>query len=207
MFKAFFEVHGPQAGSRPEAPWAAPELMVERGYAELARQVAGLVLGRGLLYFVTQDDGPIAQSAIQRGFPEFSDRAVPFARDWLGRHFAVDRGRRAGSASALLLLEPGSGEVFEIDGSLEQFFNVDLVEAPDTYLESELFELWRASGGEAPGVGECVGFKVPLFLGGAGSVDNLELSDVEIYWELCAQLRAAIRGLPAGSKIGSVEIG
>ena len=204
VFERFLGIHGPERGVQPGPLWADPVLMATSGYAELAPRVAGLVLGGGLLRFVTQADGPVAQQAIRDAFPEFSARAVPFARDWLGRHFAVDKGRSVGSVSQLLLLEPGSGEAFEIDEGLEDFFNVDLVEAPDTYLESGLFEMWRGSGGEVPGADQCVGFKVPLFLGGAGSIYNLELSDVQVYWDLCGQMWAATKGLPPGTKISGV---
>ncbi len=153
MFERFLEIYGPESDMAPAPLWRDPVLMAVPGYVELVPRLAGLVLGGGLLRFVTQADGPAAQRAISDALPEFSARAVPFARDWLGRHFAVDRGRSVGPVSQLLLLEPGSGEAFEIDEGLEDFLNIDLVEAPDTYLESELFELWRASGGGDSGSG------------------------------------------------------
>jgi hypothetical protein len=46
---------------------------------------------------------------------------------------------------------------------------------------------------------------VPLFLGGAGAAGNLELTDLEVYWGLSAQLRTRTRGLPPGTPIQSVE--
>ena len=54
---------------------------------------------------------------------------------------------------------------------------------------------------------ECVGYRVPLFLGGQDVVDNLEVSDLGVYWSLCAQLRQGTRDLPTGTSIGSVSVG
>jgi hypothetical protein len=146
VFERFLEVYGPTQEVRPEAMWAEPALMAMRGYAKLMPRLAGLGLGGGLLRFVSAADGPLAQKYVREAFPDAAERAVPFARDWLGRHFSLDRARKVGPMPQLLLLEPGSGEALEIDEGFEDFLNVDLVEDPVTYLESGLFDLWRASG-------------------------------------------------------------
>jgi hypothetical protein len=76
------------------------------------------------------------------------------------------------------LIEPGSARVFEIDESFIDFFNIDLVDGPDMFLATDLFRAWQAACGGIPGTDECVGFKVPLFLGGTGAATNLELTDL-----------------------------
>jgi hypothetical protein len=58
-------------------------------------------------------------------FPEFSDSVLPVAEDWLGRQFCVGLKRGDGPKRRILFLEPGSGEVFEIDGGLPELFNVE----------------------------------------------------------------------------------
>lgn len=35
---------------------------------------------------------------------------------------------------------------------------------------------------------QCAGYKVPLFLNGQDTLDNLEVSDMEVYWEIMAPL-------------------
>jgi hypothetical protein len=184
--------------------WNDSILMDISGYPLIAPKVAGQVLGDGLLYFFSKDDGPKAQQYVGDAFPEFD--CTPFARDWLGRVFAVNRKGNSGTSAGLLLLEPGSGEAYEIDESFKDFLDVALVNDPDTYLESELWDSWRSSGGEVPGVGQCIGFKVPLFLGGTGTLDNLELSDLQVYWDLCGQMRIATRDMPPGTQIGGVNL-
>lgn len=53
---------------------------------------------------------------------------------------------------------------------------------------------------------KCVGLKVPLFLGGTASVDNMEITDMELYWSLRAQLLMGTAHLPSGTAIDSVSI-
>ena len=181
--------------------WDAPGLLAVDGYGELARCVAGLPLGGGILRIVSADEGAAATAFLIEGFPEFAGRAVPVAIDWLGRVFAVDRGRPQG----LLLVEPGSGEAFEIDDSFAEFLDRSLVDDPEL-LEVDLYEGWLAAGGPAPPAGACIGFKLPLFLGGVGSLDNLELTDLDVYWSLSAQLRRVTRDLPPGTTIGGFTV-
>lgn len=200
MFARFVSRYPPPEGV-PEKLWSAGPLLGTPGYADLAERVAGLPLCGGLLRLVGLGEGRLASEFIREGFPEFAARAVPFAVDWIGRVVALDQARLPG----LLLIEPGSAAAFEIDESFADFFNVDLVDDPDTFLAADLFRDWQAAGGGLPGAGECAGFKVPLFLGGAGAAANLELSDLDVYWSFAAQLRAGTRGLPPGTTISGVH--
>ena len=52
---------------------------------------------------------------------------------------------------------------------------------------------------------ECVGYRVPLFLGGTDDVSNLERSDLAVYWSLCGQLRTRTVELPPGTAIHGVS--
>jgi hypothetical protein len=54
-------------------------------------------------------------------------------------------------------------------------------------------------------MGHCVGFRSPLFLGGQDSVDNLELTDLDVYWSLSGQLRLATQDLDEGTVIDEVH--
>jgi hypothetical protein len=43
---------------------------------------------------------------------------------------------------------------------------------------------------------ECIGYKVPLFLGGKDTTDNFEIADLEVYWEITCQLYHQVKDLP-----------
>lgn len=49
-----------------------------------------------------------------------------------------------------------------------------------------------------------MGYKVPFFLGGEDSPDNMEVIDSDVYWTMTGQLWRAYLGLPEGAKIGNV---
>jgi hypothetical protein len=61
------------------------------------------------------------------------------------------------------------------------------------------------SGSVPLGFDQCVGYDVPLFLGGADTIENLHVEDIDVYWSLTAQLRAATRNVPPGTPISGVE--
>lgn len=200
MFERFLTRYPLPEGSIGDV-WEAKSLLGTPGYVELARRAAGLPLCGGLLRFADARAGESATEFIREGFPGLAGRAVPFAVDWIGRVTALDLARQPG----LLLIEPGSAAAFEIDESFVGFFNLDVVDDPDLFLAAELLRLWQAAGGDIPGVGQCVGFKVPLFLGGVGSAANLEMTDLEVYWSFSAQLGGQARWLEPGTTIQGIE--
>ena len=147
---------------------------------------------------MTTRSGPRALTWIAEAFPEFADRACPFGYDWLGRQFAIDIGRQEAGQPLVLLLEPGTGEGLEIPSTFAAFHDEEIVDYRDAALASGFFDTWsRTQGAVVPlPRGNCVGYRVPLFLGGHDDVDNLELIDLEVYWTICGQLRRRTSQLP-----------
>ena len=122
-----------------------------------------------------------------------------FGYNWLGQFFAIDD-------------QEGKGHVIIIDtdttaytdmGFLE-YLNDELPENPERSLHVTQYGEWVASHGPVD-PGECVGYKVPLFLGGDDSPDNMEVIDMDVYWTMTGQLWRAYLGLPEGTKIGNVS--
>jgi hypothetical protein len=50
-----------------------------------------------------------------------------------------------------------------------------------------------------------VGYRVPLFLGGSDTLENLEVTDLDVYWTICGQLRLAAAQLPEGTAIKGIS--
>lgn len=173
------------------AAWTHTLLDGVTGYAAFAREFAGASFGGGLYRVHDSVTGPPALAFVSDAFPEFAQRVCPFGYDWLGRQFAVDLGRVENGQSQVLLLEPGTGEALEIPVDFVAFHDKELVEQSDAALASEFFWVWSDANREALPLlrSQCVGYKVPLFLGGNDTADNLEISDVDVYWTICGQLR------------------
>lgn len=177
------------------------------GFPEFMGRFAGCSFNGGI-YRVPGRKGMAQWTEIaRRTFPDFAGRILCcFSYDWLGRQFALDGQRMENGEPMVLMIDPGVGEILDIPCNFANFHNNELVEYEDEALASEMFRAWRGSGQPGPGHNECVAHKVPLFLGGADELDNYELTDMSVCWELAGQLLAATKGLPEGTKIGSIKI-
>lgn len=191
------------------AMWREPRLLAVKGYEELASKYAGCSFENGLYRLHDASSGPLALSLVAEAFPEFASRACPFGYDWLGRQFAIDAGRAQGGQPLVLMLEPGTGEGLEIPLSFGAFHNEELVEYRDAALATNFFDAWSQVQEAALPLasGDCVGYRVPLFLGGRDTVDNLEVIDLDVYWSTCGQLRRGSLQLPEGTSIKDVARG
>jgi hypothetical protein len=207
MFDRFRAEYAPLRGDGSGGSgWQHESLASVDGYSDFASEFAGATFAGGLYRVHDAESGPLALMLISETFPEFAGRTCPFGYDWLGRQFAVDSGRVAGGQPQVLLLEPGTGEALEIPLAFGGFHDEELVEYADAALATDFFETWSAANaGRLPlRRDQCVGYRVPLFLGGQDVVDNLELSDIEVYWSVCGQLRRGVRTLPPGTSINEV---
>jgi hypothetical protein len=169
-------------------------------------ELGGQTFNHGLYRVLREDQLILAREAIESVFPEYRGRVVPFAFDWLGRHFASDLGRVVNGRPLVLMLEVGAGEAMEIPASALEFHNVELVEYADDALSAPFWNQWRTENPNDLAFTDCVGYKVPLFLGGADSVANLEVIDLSVYIEICGQLRRKVRTLPPGQSIRNIRI-
>jgi hypothetical protein len=184
----------------PVAPISHPTLL------QLQGGLGGATFGSGLLRVHTVDSAGEADTLIAAGFTEFAGRIRCFAFDWLGRQFSVDATCGEPGDPGILMFEPGTAEALEMPTTLSRFFDEELVDHADAALAVGFFSEWSASGGRAPAFDECIGYRTPLFLGGADDVSNLEIIDLGVYLHLMSELRRRTRGLPAGTPIDRLAI-
>ncbi len=136
-------------------------------------------------------------------FPNYENKIHCFAFDWMGRQYA-----KMNSEDLLFMLDPATGQTFELEVSLEAFFNEDLVEYKAATLATADFnELQHIHHFSLP-FPMCISFVKPLFLGGDDKdIDNYQLADMEASWELDYQLFCKIKDLPANQLIDNLKIG
>lgn len=168
--------------------------------------IGGKTFDHGLYRVLRADQIAAAKQAMEVVFPEYRGRIVPFAFDWLGRHFASDFARIENGQPQVLMLEVGAGEAMEIPASVLDFHNVELVEYADDALSVPFWRQWRSLNPADLAFTDCVGYKVPLFLGGSDDLPNLEVIDLSVYVEICGQLRHKARTLAPGQSIHRVTI-
>lgn len=174
-------------------------------FEELVAKFGGATFCDGLYRICDRRQVGEATATMRRAFAEFSDRIRVFGYDWLGRQFAADYGRMKNGKPQVLLLEIGAGEAMSIPTSLIEFHDTELVEFPNDALAKDFFFEWRKQAPDGFGYLQCVGYKVPLFLGGKDQVENLEIIDLAVYLESCCQLRNKTKILKEGQVIRDIR--
>jgi hypothetical protein len=205
----FAETYRPdrQAGQSPEQYESAFAGFATASASRLAR-FAGSTFGGGIYRLYEADEVEAWTSAVTEPFQDYRGYVRCFGRDWLCNQFCVDKRRKKDNGEPLVLLfEIGTGQVLKIPETLASFHSALIVEDPDAALAESFYHRWRLTDSRPLGPKECVGYKVPLFLGGKDEVSNLARTDAEVYWHLTAQALVHARSLSPGSEISSVSRG
>jgi len=151
---------------------------------EFLNAIEGKTFLNGMLRIFNSSEKSKWRATVEEAFPAYKGRADVFAYDWFGRIFANDPSR-----NMVLIFEPGTGDVFDVDADIVDFFETEIPKYPEDALLSSFFEEWFNSNEQyILAHNECVGYKVPLFLNGDDKVENLEVSDMEVYWVIMGQL-------------------
>ena len=207
MFERFLSSYTAERLSQPGLRPHLPDGVEAQGFAELMDRFAGATFNRGLYRLHDGESAERADALIRDAFPEFETRARSFGVDWLGCFFALDLERRDGHEPLVLMFEPGTGEALQIPATFTAFHDEELVDFKHAAVAVEFFEAWSRDHSESLPLetNACVGYKVPLFLGGRDTVENLELIDLDVYWTICGQLRRGTRHLPSGTAISALR--
>ena len=175
------------------------------GLAELLTRFGGASFDRGLYRIMLPTEREQWTAPLSEAFPQFVRRSSVFAYDWLGRIFAIDSGRQEKDGCGVLLLEPGTGGALEIPCGIRSFHEEVLIHDREAPLAASFHAQWLEQGGKIPSRKQCVGYKKPLFLSGVDLVSNLELVDMDVYWTVSSLLIRKARGLPVGTRLGSIS--
>jgi hypothetical protein len=205
MFEAFQRNFTPDPKRALERAATFPDLGIP-DLNDLVVRFGGTSFNRGLYRVIRASDLDEWNARVLLGFPEFANRITCFGYDWLGRAFAADGQRLEQGQPGILMFEPGAGTALDVPANVQTFHDGALLELGETALAIDAHKEWLARGGAEPAYTQCIGFKVPLFLNGIDSPENLELSDIDVYWHLMGQLIAKTRNLPPGTRIGQVTI-
>jgi hypothetical protein len=125
---------------------------------------------------------------VTEAFPYFKNNIFCFSYDWLGRQFALDFTRVFEGEPMIVMFEPGTGEALEIPSTFLSFHEEELIEFQEAALAVGFFNEWIKENTEPLDQNQCVGYKIPLFLGGEDEISNLDISDLEVYWGTIGQL-------------------
>lgn len=174
--------------------------VVPKPIRELLENEGGMSFDSGLYRLHTISSSAYWTEIASKYFSKYQDCFCCFGFDWLGRQYAMD----LKDWNLIYLFDPSTGEAFELEQSLVDFHNDDLVNYRDETLSSKEFEKWLLEAKKPLRFDQCVGFKVSLFLGGIDRFENYELADLEVHWELSYQIFRKTKNLPEATLIDKV---
>jgi hypothetical protein len=182
-----------------------------RSFTEFLLRFAAPSHGNGALKFLSNSSkSTIFEWNSLKGWksdwPQWRDRLTVFAYDWNGSQFGFDSVRKRGTEPLVSILEPDSGELLQTPHSFDDFLLHASTDEKDAALSVTFYKEWLDQGGESPKPGMCAGCKVPLFLNGSDTVDNLAIQDLAVYVSLCGQMYTASSKYPPGTKFGGARI-
>lgn len=194
MFEVFKTVYFPDPDTSRDIAPVADVSQIDNKVSELFICHGGESFNNGIYRIIPFDKMRYWNNLVSSVFPNHRSRILCFAVDWLGRVFAVDLARNEDGFPGVLLLEPGTAEALEIPCNIESFHDSELIEYQEEALAASFYQEWLKCGGKPPAFDQCIGYKTPLYLGGSDTLDNLAVSDLDVYWTIAGQLIQKIRG-------------
>lgn len=201
MFERFAASFTPDEHSLPGPHKAGPlpdGLVDVPGAEELIRRFGGMSFNRGLYRILPIEHMDRWNQVAWETWPKLDHRFWVIAIDWMGCLYGIDYSVLDERGWCMSALEPYSGRGGEFGDDLVEFHDVSLVASTTTNgaVLSEWHAEWLEFGGTEPTFDQCVGLKVPYFLGGSDYVSDFELSDLDVYWHLSSQLIRWARTVP-----------
>ncbi len=127
-------------------------------------------------------------------YPEFEGKIICFASDWEGNQYAQ---KFINNVSTIVIFEISTGDYFELEQTIEGFHEVDLIDYDDETLHIQKFEkAMKYLSISQINNKECIAHKISLLLGGEDTLENLEITDMEVNWSLQQQIMDQINKLP-----------
>ena len=149
--------------------------------------VGGKTFYNNLFTLFSDEDRTKWSLMVEKYFPMYKGTVSAFGHDWQGNVFSIDT-----RDNNVKIFDPVNRESYSTNMSLADFLN-DAINDANSAFVGLYFEDYVNHGGarEIP-YGRCVGYKVPLFLGGKDEVDNLEESDMDVYWTMTLDMQNTI---------------
>jgi hypothetical protein len=215
--KKFLAAYPPDFGWEKSAPaWGVEDTVKLLGsdlppFTGFVSQFAAPSHGNGVLKFLSRISTPSlfewnSDNGWWSDWRQWRNRLIVFAYDWNGSLFGLDLARKENGELLISILEPDSGELLQTPHSFAEFLAHSATDEADAALSLSFYKEWLGRGGEAPKPGMCAGSKVPLFLNGSDTVDNLSMQNLAVYVSLCGQMYTESRKYPPGTNFSGARI-
>lgn len=181
-FEKFFEVSG-KMGTRES------DDLIDY----FIRRFEGISIKEGLFTVFNTSDLGKWEDNIKLFFYNMSEEFRVFGYDWQGNCYGVVPQYLSTGKENVIMFEIGTNEILSFNCAFETFVNEFLITHWNEILVPDFFRDWKEKHIERPEYGKCIGYRKPLFLGGEDNIDNLEYSDMDVYWTVLTQVMLSLR--------------
>ncbi|MDR3668691.1 MAG: DUF1851 domain-containing protein [Ignavibacteriaceae bacterium] len=189
MFEKFMLANEPLAESRDDNKQLEFNDNFPSDFISLIKECGGFSFRNGLYRTHTLESSIKWGLIISKFFPGYPG-CLPFGYDWMGCQLCVHRNYE----NNIYMFDAATGKDYSAKSSLNDFHNEGLIYDRTSYLSEPIFiEALEFLKLKKISYQNCLGFKIPLFLGGTDSFDNYESTDMEVYWEIQGQLFSQIK--------------
>lgn len=172
-------------------------------YAELLLAFGGKSFDNGLYTVHTFEESVKWNSIISKFFPNFNNKILSFAHDWMGRQFCIPNTEN----QCIYMFDPAQPDDYVLEENLFDFHDNVLANSKLSNLSPDLFEKTKQYLKlDSISYDECLGYKTPLFLNGKDELSNYEKVNIDFYWEFLNQIYEQVKDLPEGTRISKVGI-
>ena len=161
---------------------------INEPYEAFLTEFGGMQFGQGLFNAFNNSNVGKWNTIVKEAFPEFKGMVKLFGYDWLGRCFGVENDT---DKETVLMFEIGTNDILEIPTRFSDFLNEEIPQYGEACLAINFYNEWLLNN-EAVKYERCISYKVPLFMGGEDVINNLEDSDMEVYWYILTRVKQNI---------------
>lgn len=149
---------------------------------------SGIQCANGLFNIFRKEDINKWSGIVKNTYLECDTEVSVFGYDWLGRIFAIDKNEE----KRILIFEIGTADILEVNCDFLEFLNEEIPLYNEACFATSFYIKWLCKKKIPVIYGRCIGYKVPLFVGGKDVIRNLEDSDLEVYWYILSELKERI---------------
>ncbi len=178
------------------------------GFDAFMTEFAGATFEHGLYRIHDRDSAGAMTRSVVAAFPALERRiASLFAYDWRGCQLLLDSGRMANGDPLVTIVDVGVGEASTTTLTFHALHDSAATEQADRLFLRTLFQTWAALNPTSLPLARdlCVGYRVPLQLGGSDTMNDFEVTDIDVFWSITSQIRARLESLPPGTPIRGIK--
>lgn len=163
----------------------------------------------GLYTIIDRTEAAMLTGLAESVFPTAAGKITVYAVDWMGRLFATTTGTGyldSTGAATITCFDLAEPSAFATDTNFDDFHNLTAIDMIADLFNLEQFTQWTAVNAPPNDGTSCIGYKIPLFLGGQDALENMAKTDRSVYLHILSELWAAASKVPSGSRVQQIDL-